>query len=128
AGTPIGWRVYRADSGDGPFQCIVRLAAHVRSYTDVDLENGRQYFYEVAAVYEANEVHSAPFVVTCSLQGNLVANGGFEENEHSHWDKWFTGNIEWTNMVGTSDPVHGGRQSMQITLINKGNNGSISQY
>jgi hypothetical protein len=126
--TALGWRIYRADRGEGPFQHIASVAAPARAFTDLGLENGTQYFYEVAAVYEANSVRSAPFVITCGLQGNLIANGGFEENDHSHWDKWFTGEIEWTNMVGAFNPVHGGRKSMEITLLNKGNNGSISQY
>lgn len=126
--TARGWHIYRSERGDGPFQHVASLAADVESYTDTGLVNGSQYFYEVAAVYPTESVRSAPFVVTCGLEGNRIANGGFEENDHSHWDKWFTGEIEWTNMVGSFNPVHGGRKSMEISLANKGNNGTISQY
>ena len=122
------WRVYRATNGSGPFQHIVSLTAPVRSYTDTQLENGRQYFYELAANYDTNSTRSAPFVVTCSLAGNLIANGGFEENDESHWDKWFTGELSWTNIVGSTSEAHGGRKATEITLLNNGDNGSISQY
>ncbi|PYK99702.1 MAG: hypothetical protein DME19_07730, partial [Verrucomicrobia bacterium] len=106
------WRIYRAEQPEGPFTHIMTLTADATDYTDYLLKPGCQYIYEVAAVYGTNTVHSAPFAVLSSFNGNLVANGGFEENDNSHWDKWFTGDIAWTNMVASTNS----------------NNGSISQY
>ena len=126
--TAKAWRIYRAEQPEGPFTHIVTLTANATSYTDYLLKPGCQYIYEVAAVCETNIVHSAPFAILSALNGNLVANGGFEENDNSHWDKWFTGDLDWTNMVATTNAAYEGRKSMEITLINKGNNGSISQY
>lgn len=122
------WRIYRADQPEGPFTHIVTLAAGANSYTDYQLKPGCQYVYEVAAVQPGGEIHSAPFAMLSSFNDNLVANGGFEENDNSHWDKWFTGDIDWTNMVVTTNTAFQGQKSMEITLVNKGDNGSISQY
>ena len=126
--TAKAWRIYRAEQPEGPFTHIVTLSAGATCYTDYLLKPGGQYIYEVAAVYETNTVHSAPFALLSSLNGNLVANSGFEENDNSHWDKWFTGEIDWTNMVASTNAAYQGAKSMEITLINQGNNGSISQY
>ncbi|PYM14249.1 MAG: hypothetical protein DME18_07145, partial [Verrucomicrobia bacterium] len=122
------WRIYRAEQPEGPFTHIMTLTADATNYTDYLLKPGCQYIYEVAAVYGTNTLHSAPFAVFSSFNGNLVANGGFEENDNSHWDKWFTGDIAWTNMVASTNTACQGGKSMEITLINQGNNGSISQY
>jgi hypothetical protein len=126
--TPQAWRIYRAERPEGPFAHIVTLAADATSYTDEPLKPGCQYIYEVAAVYETNIVRSVPFALVTSANGNLIVNGGFEANDNSHWDKWFTGDIDWTNMVASTNAAFEGAKSMEITLINKGNNGSISQY
>jgi hypothetical protein len=126
--TATAWRIFRADEPGGPFTHIATVAGNTTSYVDELLQPGCQYIYEVGAVIGSSVVRSAPFAVLSSLNGNIVANGGFEEDDNSHWDKWFTGDIEWTNMVsGTYDTCEG-RKSMEVTLVNKGNSGSISQY
>ena len=126
--TARAWRVYRAEGPDGPFVHLITLMAGATSFTDSALKPGCQYIYEVAAVYENGEVRSAPFAICPSLNGNLIANGGFEANDNSHWDKWFTGDIHWTNMIATTNVASSGRKSMEVTLVNKSNNGSISQF
>ncbi|MBI2947459.1 MAG: VCBS repeat-containing protein [Verrucomicrobia bacterium] len=123
-----GWRIYRAEQPSGAFALIATLAADAAFYTDSLPKSGCQYVYEVAAVYDAGEVRSAPFAILSLLNGNLVANGGFEENDNSHWDKWFTGEIHWSNMVASASTAYQGQKSMEITLVNKGNGGSISQF
>jgi hypothetical protein len=122
------WRIYRAEQPDGPFSHIITLDSGTTSYTDPSLKPGCQYIYEVEAVYSTNAVRSAPFAILSSLNSNLVANAGFEENDNSHWDKWFTGDIDWTNMTVSTNVFYQGAKSMEIQLINKGNDGSISQY
>ncbi|EEF58340.1 FG-GAP repeat domain-containing protein [Pedosphaera parvula] len=126
--SPTSYRIYRAEQAGGPFTNIVTLPASVTSYTDSALKPGWQYFYEVAAVYSTGEVHSSPFAILAFLNNNLIANAGFEENDNSHWDKWYTGDLDWTNMIGNTNIVYQGKQSMEIQLINRGNNSSISQF
>jgi hypothetical protein len=126
--TARAWRIYRAEQPEGPFAHIITLTSGATSFTDAPLKDGCQYIYEVAAVYQTNEVHSAPFAVCAALNGNLVANGGFEENDNSHWDKWFTGGIDWTNMVATTNVACHGRKSMEVTFRNQTSGGSISQF
>lgn len=46
-----GYIVYRSQDPDTGFARITRLPAGADSYSDASLENGRQYFYRVAAVY-----------------------------------------------------------------------------
>jgi hypothetical protein len=125
--SPQSWQIYRADQPEGPFTQLVTLAKNVTSYTDSPLQPGCQYIYEVGAVYPTNTVLSAPFAILSSLNGNLVANSGFEEDDNSHWDKWW-GNINWTNMTCSTNVVYQGKKSMQITLINQTSGPSISQY
>lgn len=122
------WRIHRADQPAGPFTQIATLAADATSYLDASLKSGCQYIYEVEAVYDSGSVRSAPFPMLSSFNGNLVANGGFEENDNSHWDKWFTGDINWTNMVASTNVAYQGAKSMEIALINKGANATISQF
>jgi len=122
------WRIYRAEQPEGPFTHVMTLGPAATSYTDWQLKSGRQYIYEVAAVYPTSAVCSAPFAMLSLMNSNLVANGGFEENDNSHWDKWFTGSVPWTNMVASTNVFHQGDRSMEITLINKGTSGTISQF
>jgi len=123
-----GYRLYRAAQANGPFAQIATLTSNVTSYTDYDLTPGWQYFYEVGAIYPTNTIHSSPFAIVASVTGNLIANAGFEENDNSHWDKWYTGDIGMTNMFVNTNVTHQGKQSMEILLQNHGNNGSIAQY
>jgi len=126
--TAGAYRIYRTDRAAGIFTNIATLTGGATSYTDAGLEPGWLYFYEVSAVYGTNEVLSSPFAVLSLVNSNLIVNGGFEENDNSHWDKWFTGDIDWTNMIGNTNIVYQGRQSMEIQLLNMGSGGSISQF
>jgi hypothetical protein len=117
-------RVYRAELGRGPFEHVATVSTS--SYTEHGLDAGWLYFYELEAVYETNVVRSAPFIVLSSVNSNLLSNAGFEENDNSHWDKWF-GEIEPTEM-GRSTNAFQGRRSMEVILRNTGSGGSISQY
>ncbi|MBC8095437.1 MAG: hypothetical protein H7Y43_06470, partial [Akkermansiaceae bacterium] len=126
--SPLAFRIYRADQPSGPFSHLLTLSADTRTFTDTDLNDGCQYLYEVAAVYPTNVTRSAPFAILSSASSNLVANSGFEDNNDSHWDKWFTGDIDWTNMVTSTNVFYQGRKSMEICLNSNANNGSISQF
>lgn len=121
-----GYRIYRADGAEGPFRQLATVTANTTSYTDTNLRPGWQYLYEVGAVYSTNTIHSAPFAILSLLNSNLIANAGFEENENSHWDKWFTGTIPATNMVCSSDPFQG-KQAMRIVLESQDDNSTIAQ-
>ena len=129
---PASYRIYRAERASGPFTNIIAVPGNVTGYTNLGLKSGWQYFYEVAAVYAANEVRSAPFAVLSLLNNNLVANSGFEENDNGHWDKWFTGDISWTNMIGNTNPSvpYQGLQAMEIRIqpTNQTDNMSVSQF
>ncbi|HWD19667.1 MAG TPA: hypothetical protein VHB20_10345 [Verrucomicrobiae bacterium] len=121
------YRIYRASDQGAPLQFIAKVPAQVHFYTDFGLAPGWQYIYEVAAVVNGQEIHSAPFAVLSLLNNNLVANPGFEENDNSHWDKWDTGDISWDNMVGSGNAFQG-RQAMQIVLQNNFTTDTINQY
>jgi hypothetical protein len=122
----IGNRIYRAEQAEGPFQQIAAVTANTTSYTDSNLRPGWQYFYEIGAIYATNTIHSAPFVVLSLLNSNLIANAGFEENDNSHWDKWFAGSIPATNMLGSANAFQG-KRSMRIIFENHGDNSTIAQ-
>ncbi|HWX20449.1 MAG TPA: hypothetical protein VN578_11165 [Candidatus Binatia bacterium] len=122
------YRLYRADQAAGPFIPVAAVTANTFSFTDYGLKPGWQYFYEVGAVYGTNTVLSAPFAVLSLLNSNLLANAGFEENDNSHWDKWFTGSLEVTNMTVSTNVAFQGQRSMQIVLLNQGNSSTIAQY
>jgi hypothetical protein len=122
-----GHHVYRAETSAGPFLHVATLTATTRAFTDCDVRDGCQYFYEVGALAPSGIVRSAPVALTALLNDNLLANAGFEQNDNSHWDKWYTGNIAMTDMLGSTSVVYQGRQSMEIRLRNKGNNSSIAQ-
>lgn len=126
--TAKGFRVFRANQPSGPFVAIATLTSNTTSYADFTVKSGWQYFYEVAAMYPTGVVHSAPFAITPFVNSNLIVNGAFEENDNSHWDKWFTGEVENTNMLGSTTVAYAGKQSMEIRLQNKGNNSTIAQY
>jgi hypothetical protein len=125
---PQLFHIYRADQASGPFVQIATVPSGVTNFTDTMVQSGWQYFYEVAAVYPTNSARSAPFALTPWADSNLIANAGFEENDNSHWDKWFTGDIPTLNMRGNTNIACSGRQSMEIKLANSGNNSSIAQY
>lgn len=126
--TAHAYRIYRAEHADGPFLHVATLTPTTGSFADAGVQNGWQYFYEVAALYGTTEVRSAPFPMLPLVNSNLLANAGFEENDNSRWDKWYTGQIEMTNMLGSASVVHNGQQSMEIRLQNKDDNSSISQF
>jgi hypothetical protein len=125
--SPQYFQIYRAEQPQGPFTHIITLTPNANSYTDTALKPGCQYIYEVGAVYPTNTVLSAPFPVLSSLNNNLVANSGFEEDDNSHWDKWWS-DINWTNMTVSTNVAYQGKKSMQITLLNQTGGASISQY
>jgi hypothetical protein len=56
-----------------------------------------------------------------------MANAGFEENDDSHWDKWFTDHVSQTNMLASSTALQG-RRSMRIKLVNSPSSSTISQF
>jgi hypothetical protein len=120
--------IFRAPAPEGPFVEIAALAGSADTFIDTNPTLGAQFIYEVAAVYPQGTVRSAPVPILSQLNNNLVANGGFEEDDDSHWDKWFSGEIPWNNMTGSSVLPHLGAQSMEIKLENHGNNSSITQY
>ena len=124
---PRGYEIFRANQAEGPFEKIASAPAGATSFKDSGLADGWQYFYEVRALYGTATTASAPFAILSFVDGNLVANAGFEENDDSHWDKWFTGEIPWQNMTGSSDQPYQGKRSMEIRLANHGNNSSIKQ-
>ncbi|MDB6058449.1 MAG: Fibronectin type domain protein, partial [Verrucomicrobiales bacterium] len=112
---------------NGAFNLVETIPNSFTNYTETGLEVGWQYFYELAAVVNGAEVRSAPFAILSQLNGNLIANSGFEESDNSHWDKWDTGNIPWTNMVGSSNAFQG-RKSMQVVLQNQTTTDGLNQY
>jgi hypothetical protein len=125
---PDRYHVYRAENAAGPLRHIATLTADTRTFTDSDVKDGCQYFYEVGAVFSLTIVRSAPVALVPFVSNNLLANPAFEENDNSHWDKWYTGNIGMTNMRGSTGTFYQGRQSMEIRVENKGNNSSIAQF
>jgi hypothetical protein len=122
------YRVYRAEGSAGPFQHVATATGASTSYTDHGLRSGWQYFYELEAVYSTNTVRSPPFAILSLLNSNLVANAGFEEDDNSHWDKWFSGDVGMTNMVASTNTAFQGKQSMRVILENQSGGGSISQF
>jgi hypothetical protein len=121
------YRVFRAENADASFTPLVTLAPETTSYTDHGLKNGSQYFYEVEAVYGTNRVRSAPFAMVPLANSNSIENAGFEQNDNSHWDKWFSDYVSVTNVNATS-AAFGGRRAMQIKLSNSASSSTISQF
>lgn len=124
----LGFRLYRAERAAGPFAPLASLPSSATEYTDSGLRNGWQYFYQVAALLGGRIAYSVPVAMTPTLNSNLLANAGFEENDNSHWDKWFTGDIRWNDMIGSTSVVHQGRQSMAVTLRGMPSQSSIKQH
>jgi hypothetical protein len=121
------FEIFRAEHAEGPYERIANLPASSVSFTDSKLRDGWMYFYEVRAVYEDRVVPSAPVAILSFANNNLVGNPGFEEDDDSRWDKWFTGDIPWENMTGSDDQPYQGKQSMEIKLVNHRSNSSIKQ-
>lgn len=121
------YHIYRASDTNAPFQLIATVPAGVNFYTDFGLAPGWMYFYEVAALVNGQEIYSSPCAILSFLNSNLLANPGFEENDNSHWDKWNTGDVSWTNMIGSPN-AYQGRQSMEIILQTNTTTDTINQY
>jgi hypothetical protein len=121
------YRVYRAESATGPFVPLVTVTSNTTSYTDHALQNGAQYFYEIEALSGTNRVRSAPFALVPSANGNTLKNAGFEANDNSHWDKWFSDHVSVTNMAGTSTAFEG-KRAMQVRLGNSASSATFSQF
>jgi len=81
---PDGFQIFRADQPEGPFRQIATLPATTGTFTDLGLQDGSQYIYEVRAIYGSRIVASAPFALLSLFNKNLVVNAGFEENDNSH--------------------------------------------
>jgi hypothetical protein len=118
----------RADDPVGPFTEIANLHPSFRSFTLYNLPLGGRSFFELHAIYPIGAVKSAPFMIATEANNNLIVNGTFEEDDDSHWDKWFSGDIPWSNMTGSSTAPHAGSRSMEIRLQNHGNSSSITQF
>jgi hypothetical protein len=134
--TTFGWtnstpaafyRIYRADQANGPFAHLATVTAATTSYTDFNLQPGRQYFYEVGAVYQTNTVLSVPFAILSFLNGNLVANAGFERDDNCRWDKWSGDTVGLTNMSVSTNIAYQGERSMRISLVNQPSGSSVAQ-
>ena len=120
-------KIFRADSPTAQFSEIATVAGTHTTFVDTGRELWRQYVYEIGVIYGGTMVRSAPFAIVAEPSENLVANGHFEADDNAHWDKWFTGNIPWSNMSASTVDPHGGARSMEIRLQNHGNNSSIVQ-
>jgi hypothetical protein len=126
--SPQLYRIYRADDPNGSFSHIATVTGSTTTYTDFALKPGCQYVYEVGAVYGTIIIRSAPFALLSLLNNNLIANSGFERDDNCRWDKWFTGSLDPTNMIVTTNLPYQGRQCLQIQIQNQGDNSTIAQY
>jgi hypothetical protein len=120
-----GYRIYRAARSDEPLQHIATVASNVTSFAEVNLQNGWQFFYVVGAIQSTGTVFSAPFAITPLCNSNLIANAGFEANDNSRWDKWFS-DLDPADMQGCTN-MHQGCQAMRVSLQNQGSSSTISQ-
>jgi hypothetical protein len=121
------YHIYRASATNAPFQFIASVPPTVTSFTDFNLAPGCMYFYEVSAIVNGQEIYSSPCAILSFLNNNLLANGAFEENGDSHWDKWNTGSLSWTNMIASTN-AYQGAQSMEITFQTNSSTDTINQY
>ena len=55
-----GYRVYRAEQRDGPFEPLTSELIEVPSFTDQELTPGTSYFYTVIAVDGAEPPNESP--------------------------------------------------------------------
>ncbi len=124
---PDRYEIFRSEAPEGPFASIATLVGSASGFRDSSVQSGRQYIYEIAAVYGTKTVRSAPLPILAFLNNNLIANAGFEEDDNSHWDKWFTGDIPWDRMTTSTTEPYQGAHSMEIRLENDSNNSSITQ-
>lgn len=123
--SPTSYQVEHATSPAGPFAPV---ASNGNEAVVLIAELGEQNIFRVRANYASGSALSAPFAITGLRDDNLIANGGFEENDDSHWDKWFTGEIPWTRMTVTTQAPYAGEQCMEIKLVNDRTQSSITQY
>lgn len=123
-----GYTIYRADNAAGPFVAIARISGTRHQFWDSGLKPGWLYFYEVGAETGTGIIRSVPTTVLAGFKNNLVSNSGMEENDNSHWDKWDTGDVPWTNMIGSTNQASRGRQSMKIALEEKSSTDTLNQY
>lgn len=126
AAAPLRYEIRRALQANGPFAHIATLTAATTSYTDEGLRSGWLYFYEVGAVYSTNVILSAPFAVLSSLNGNLVANSGFERGENCRWDSW-SGTAAITNVCLSTNTAYQGTRSLRILLDNQAGGSTVAQ-
>ena len=50
-----GFRIYNANSPDGPFELVAEVAAGTFRYENVDLEDGSEYYYKVTSYSNGDE-------------------------------------------------------------------------
>ena len=121
------FRIHRAEHATGPFTPVATVTSNVLSWTDHGLRNGWLHFYEVEALFASHSVRSSPFAVLPMANSNLLSNAGFEENDNSHWDKWFTDHVSQTNMTATA-AAFAGKRAMQVKLTNSASSSTVSQF
>jgi len=125
--SPQRYEIYRAAQASGPFIHISTLTPGTTSYTDDNLQPGWLYFYEVGAVYSNHTVLSAPFAILSFLNGNLVANAGFERDDNCRWDKWAGNGVVITNLCVSTNTAYQGKRAMQILIQNQPAGGGVTQ-
>jgi len=125
--TPSCYRIFRADQADGPFVHVATVEPGTTSFTDVGLRPGWQYFYEVGAVFPAHTVLSAPFAILSGLNGNLLANPGFERDDNCCWDKWSSDTAGVTNICVSTNVAYQGLRSMCVLLQNQAAGSSVAE-
>ncbi len=123
-----GFTVYRKVYGEPMFSPIADLIPAARQFEDDGLENGRLYMYQIGTRFGSDVYFSAPIPALPLVENNLAQNSGFELNGDNNWDKWYTGDIAWQDMIKTSDQAYQGDAAMRIHLDNKDDNSSISQW
>jgi hypothetical protein len=123
--SPTSYQVERALTPNGSFASLNISGTHAV----IPIQHaGEQNIFRARAFYPTGSVLSAPFAITALRDDNLIENGGFEENDNSHWDKWFAGDIPWTRMTVTTNSPQSGAQCMEIKLVNDGSQSSITQF
>lgn len=54
-----GFKIYKAESPDGPYELVAQLAAGSYRYENVDLEDGREYYYRITTIADGDESAAA---------------------------------------------------------------------